>query len=813
MRRAMAKTTIKQMAQTMGLSVDKVLEHFVGAGLRDKKATDEITEKEKMQLIAYLHKDKAKAGAGGKAAAVRRKSHKQLKVGRGYGRVGSVVEVEIRRRRTAPKDEPVKEVRDQAKEKEEPKANAQAAPKPKAEKAPPKKQPAPVAPRPLEKKPQSAPKAPPAAKSPAAQLNESPAVKPSRKEAAPRSRKQLRIDSTRRTRRRRKEPAPPIRKTVKVDSAAKHAFEKPTEPVKREVMVPETITVADLAQRMAIKRGELVKLLVNMNIMATINQVLDQDTAMLIVDELGHVAKPEKKGNEEDNLARELEADTSTPVPRPPIVVVMGHVDHGKTSLLDYIRRSRVADQEAGGITQHIGAYHVETDLGMITFLDTPGHEAFTSMRARGTRLTDIAVLVVAADDGVMPQTLEAIEHAKAADVPIIVALSKSDKEGADPEKVKGDLARHGVVAEDWGGDSIMVAVSAKTGENIDNLLEAISLQAEVMELKASDEGSAVATVVESSRDKGRGVVATVLIQRGILRKGDVLLAGTEYGRVRAMVDEYGNKIEQVGPSIPAVVFGLSGTPSAGERANVVDSERRAREIASLRRNRQRADRLTVVPVHSDEMFASEDVERSELRILIRADVKGTAEALRDSLERIQSDEVKVKILSNLVGGITVSDINLATASHAVVIGFNARADAAARKAAENQGVAIHYYNVIYEVIDDVKKMMSDMLAPEVKEEVVGVASVKDTFRSSRFGTVAGCQVIEGAVKRGSPIRVLRDNIVIFEGELESLRRHKDDASEVNAGTECGIAVKDYNDVKVGDQIEVYERTETPRSI
>lgn len=795
----MPQTTIKQLAETTGSTVDELLKQVLEAGLPKKEPDDVLTEEEKKQLAYFIQSRKTKSTlsvARGKSREVRRKRHKQVKTTRRQGQTAGTVSVEVRGR----------------------KAPAMPGSTLKKKATPTAPEPPPTPTKKLVK-PKKKTSSELAAKS-ASSVSDK-AVQNTLKEATrlseagkkPVERRQLRINNAKRGKRKTKERVLSPPKQVNVGGAQKHGFEKPTEPVKRDVMVPEKITVANLAQRMAIKSGELVKILMGMNMLVTINQVLDQDTAILVVEELGHIAKPEKKDDTEKELVKTIEMEPGVLKLRPPVVVVMGHVDHGKTSLLDYIRSTRVTADEAGGITQHTGAYHVETDHGMITFLDTPGHEAFTSMRARGTSLTDIVVLVIAADDGVMPQTVEAIEHAKAAAVPIIVALNKIDKEGSDIEKVKGDLAKHGLIPEDWGGNNMMIGISAKTGENIDNLLEAISLQAEVMELKASEEGAAVATVVESSRDKGRGTMVMVLVHRGTLNKGDILLAGAEYGKVRAMIDEHGNSVQHVGPSIPAVVFGLSGTPDVGEEAVVVNGERKARDIADQRREKQRAIRLSAASSHGEELFSVSAQDRKELRILIRADVRGTAEALRDSLEKIASDEVKVNILSNLVGGITVSDINLAAASQAMVIGFNARADAPARKAAEAQGVTIRYYGIIYELIDDIKKTMSDMLSPEIKEEIVGLATVKDIFRSSRFGTVAGCQVVEGMVKRGNPIRVLRDQLVIFEGELESLRRHKDDAAEVNAGTECGIAVKDYNDVKVGDQIEVYERIETPRNL
>jgi len=496
-------------------------------------------------------------------------------------------------------------------------------------------------------------------------------------------------------------------------------------------------------------------------------------------------------------------------------VTVMGHVDHGKTSLLDYIRRAKVADGEAGGITQHVGAYHVETDNGVITFLDTPGHAAFTAMRARGAQVTDIVVLVVSADDGVMPQTKEAVDHAKAAGVPLVIAVNKIDKEGVDPDRVRTDLSGLEVVPEEWGGDTIFINVSAKTGEGVEQLLDAISLQAEVLELKAVPEGPATGTIIESTLDRGRGPVCTVLVQEGRLARGDLLLAGEEYGRVRAIFDEQGNQIESAGPSLPVVVLGLSGTVQSGEDAIVAESERKAREIAEGRRSRTREIKLAAQQAAKLENIFTQmkESEMESVNILVKADVQGSAEALRESLLNLSTDEVKVTIVSAAVGGITESDINLAAASSAIVMGFNVRADGSARKALDATGVDLRYYSVIYEAIDDVKSAMSGLLSPELREEIIGVAEVKDVFKSSALGAVAGCQVVEGLIKRGSPIRVLRNNVVIYEGELESLRRHKDDVNEVRSGTECGIAVKNYNDVRPGDNIEVYTRTEIARTI
>jgi len=597
------------------------------------------------------------------------------------------------------------------------------------------------------------------------------------------------------------------------ESTVRHAFEKPTAPVVREVKVPETISVSDLASKMAVKGVDVVKTLFGMGVMATINQMLDQETAILVVEEMGHKAEIMSENALEEELLGNVKQGES--LPRPPVVTVMGHVDHGKTSLLDYIRRAKVATGEAGGITQHVGAYHVETDKGVVTFLDTPGHEAFSAMRARGASLTDIVVLVVAADDGVMPQTKEAIQHAKAAGVPLVVAVNKIDKPEADPDRVRNELAQHEVIPEDWGGENQFVHVSAKAGTGIDELLDAILLQAEVLELKAPVEGPATGVVVESTLEKGRGPVATILVNSGTLRKGDTVLAGPEFGRIRAMLDEAGNRIDAAGPSIPVVVLGLSGTPAAGEEVVVVEDERKAREIALFRQGKYRDTRLANQQAAKLENLFSQmkDGEVANLNILVKADVQGSSEAIRDALLKLSTEEVKVSIILSGVGGITESDVNLAATSNAVVIGFNTRADAAARRAAETHGIEIRYYSIIYEMIDDVKHAMSGLLSPELHEKIVGVAEVRDVFRSPKFGAVAGCMVTEGLIRRGLPIRVLRDNVVIYEGELESLRRFKDDVNEVRSGFECGIGVKNYNDVQSGDQIEVFDRVEVKRTL
>ena len=607
----------------------------------------------------------------------------------------------------------------------------------------------------------------------------------------------------------------PSRRVSSSSRATEHAFSKPTAPVIRDVSIPETIVVAELAKLLAIKAGEIIKVLMNMGMMVTINQALDQDTAILVVEELGHTAKPAEDKGIEQELIAEDDVTEGEGIVRPPVVTVMGHVDHGKTSLLDYIKASKVADAEAGGITQHIGAYHVKTKRGIITFLDTPGHAAFTAMRSRGAKATDIVILVVAADDGVMPQTKEAIQHARAAGVPLIVAINKIDIPDSDIERVKSELSKEEVISEEWGGEELFVPVSAKTGEGIDDLLEGILLQAELLELTADPDRRAQGLVIESSLDKGRGPMATVLVQNGTLRRGQMVLAGQEFGRVRAMFDESGDAIETAGPSMPAVILGLSGVPFAGDEMLVVANERKAREAAGLRQDRQRESRLAQQQAANlQNLFENMGKgEQMSVNLLIRADVQGSVEALKDSLVSLSNDDVKVNIVASGVGAITGSDASLAQASGAIIIGFNVRADSSARKAIQENELDLHYYSIIYEAIDEVKAAITGMLGTETRETIVGLAEVKDVFRSSKLGAIAGCLVIEGHVKRANPIRVLRDNVVIFEGELESLRRFKDDVSEVQSGTECGIGVKMYNDVKPGDQIECFERTEVARTL
>jgi translation initiation factor IF-2 len=626
-------------------------------------------------------------------------------------------------------------------------------------------------------------------------------------------RKELHVAGDKSGRRKRKTPM--RRRPVSLSGDSQHGFERPTAPVVHEVEIPENIAVAELAKRLAIKGNEVVKVLFNMGAMVTINQVIDQDTATLVVEELGHIAKPISDADVDEKLLATEVQSTGDEVSRSPVVTIMGHVDHGKTSLLDYIRRAHVAADEAGGITQHIGAYSVETEKGKVTFLDTPGHAAFTAMRARGAQATDIVVLVVAADDGVMPQTIEAIEHSKAAGVPLVVAINKIDRENSDPERVRNELSQHEVIPEEWGGEQLFVNVSAQTGEGVDKLLESILLQAELMDLKAVSEGPAQGLVIESSLEKGRGAVATLLVQHGTLKQGDMIIAGEEYGRIRNMFDEKQQSIKEAGPSSPAVVLGLSKTPSAGDDFLVVKNERKAREVAEFRQTKTREAKLASQQASKlEDMFSQmAEGDAESVSVIIKSDVHGSAEALRDALIKLSTDEVKVKVLSSGVGGITETDANLAAASNAVIIGFNVRADAAARTAIKESGVDVRYYSIIYEAIDDVKAALSGLLSPEIREQIVGLAEVKEVFSSPKLGDIAGCIVTEGLVKRHNPIRVLRENVVIYEGELESLRRFKDDVNEVKSGTECGIGVKNYDNVQVGDQIECYERVEVARTL
>jgi len=831
----MSEVTVKEFANAIGIPVERLLSQLVDAGVKKTTPEEPISEDEKTQLLDYLRRqrEEREAGAEPRKITLKRKTVTELRQTSGGGRSqqprARTVSVEVRKKRTYVKrseilaKEQEEQKRREAEEaarkaaeeaarraEEEAKRKAEEEAKRKAEEALAKKAAEEEARRAAE---EAARKAAEEAARKAKEEKEKPAKKAKRKGAEEREtkygRKELHVAKGKAGRR--KERGAKRRAA----SMGENTFSRPTAPVVREVSIPESITVGELAQKMSVKAAEVIKTLMKMGVMATINQVLDQDTATLVVEEMGHKPKPLKENALEEALYESLETVRGEPQPRPPVITVMGHVDHGKTSLLDYIRNSRVAAGEAGGITQHIGAYKVHTDKGTITFLDTPGHEAFTAMRARGAKATDIVILVVAADDGVMPQTKEAIQHAKAAEVPIIVALNKIDKPEADPERVKNELASEDVIPEEWGGDTMFVPVSAKTGQGVDDLLEAILLQAELLELKAPVDGPAKGIVLEARLDKGRGPVADIIVQQGTLKKGDILLAGQEYGRVRAMLDEHGRQLSEAGPSTPVEVLGLSGTPNAGEEAIVVPDERKAREIALFRQGKYREIKLAQRQAASLENVFEQlkEGEAATINIVLKTDVQGSLEALSDALTKLSTDEVKVKIVSSGVGGITESDVNLALASNAIIIGFNVRADATARKLAEAEKVEIRYYSVIYEVLDDVKQAMEGMLAPEFKEEIIGLAEVREVFRVPKIGAVAGCMVLEGVVKRNNPIRVLRDNVVIFQGELESLRRYKEDVNEVRAGFECGIGVRNYNDVKVGDQIECYERVEVKRSL
>ena len=830
----MSEVTVKEFANAIGIPVERLLNQLVDAGVKKTAPEEPISEDEKTQLLDYLRKqrEEREAGAEPRKITLKRKTVTELRQtsggGRGQQSRARTVSVEVRKKRTYVKrseilakeqeeqkrreaEEAARRAEEEARRaEEEAKRKAEEEAKRKAEEALAKKAAEEEARRAAE---EAARKAAEEAARKAKEEKEKPAKKAKRKEPEEREtkygRKELHVAKGKAGRRKERGAR------RRAASMGENTFSRPTAPVVREVSIPESITVGELAQKMSVKAAEVIKTLMKMGVMATINQVLDQDTATLVVEEMGHKPKPLKENALEEALYESLETVRGEPQPRPPVITVMGHVDHGKTSLLDYIRNSRVAAGEAGGITQHIGAYKVETDKGTITFLDTPGHEAFTAMRARGAKATDIVILVVAADDGVMPQTKEAIQHAKAAEVPIIVALNKIDKPEADPERVKNELASEDVIPEEWGGDTMFVPVSAKTGQGVDDLLEAILLQAELLELKAPVEGPAKGIVLEARLDKGRGPVADIIVQQGTLKKGDILLAGQEYGRVRAMLDEHGRQLTEAGPSTPVEVLGLSGTPNAGEEAIVVPDERKAREIALFRQGKYREIKLAQRQAASLENVFEQlkEGEVATINIVLKTDVQGSLEALSDALAKLSTDEVKVKIVSSGVGGITESDVNLALASNAIIIGFNVRADATARKLAEAEKVEIRYYSVIYEVLDDVKQAMEGMLAPEFKEEIIGLAEVREVFRVPKIGAVAGCMVLEGVVKRNNPIRVLRDNVVIFQGELESLRRYKEDVNEVRAGFECGIGVRNYNDVKVGDQIECYERVEVKREL
>ncbi|MDX1406099.1 MAG: translation initiation factor IF-2 [Woeseiaceae bacterium] len=839
----MADVTVAQFADVLKVPVEKLLAQLDEAGIKVSGSEDTISEDAKLELLTHLRRSHGSDDTGASAAAprritLRRKSQSELKLSGAQGR-SRTVNVEVRRKRTyikrdvlekqAQKEQEALDAR-RREEQERKDAEQREIERRKAEKEEAARQAEEDKRREAEAKQlaesearEAAEKAAQAAAEERERIEKAEqdardrrAKEKDKKKAKPTEtrygRKELHVAGDKSGRRKRKTPI--RRRPVNISTDGQHGFEKPTAPVVREVEIPDSIAVSELAQKMAVKGNEVVKVLFNMGAMVTINQVIDQDTAILVVEELGHVAKP-VSGTDIDETLLADEGAVGEEVSRAPVVTIMGHVDHGKTTLLDYIRRTKVAAGEAGGITQHIGAYAVETGKGKITFLDTPGHAAFTAMRARGAQATDIVILVVAADDGVKPQTIEAIQHAKAAEVPIVVAINKIDKDNIDIERVKNELSQHEVISEDWGGEHLFVNVSAQTGEGVDALLESILLQAEVMDLKAVADGPAQGIVIESSLEKGRGAVATVLVQAGTLKQGDMIIAGEEFGRVRNMFDEAHRSITSAGPSTPAVILGLSNTPNAGDDFLVVSSERKAREVAEFRQTKARETKLAQQQASKLEDMFSQMTESEEkvVRLLIKSDVHGSSEALRDALEKLSTDEVKVNVISSGVGGITESDATLAAASNAVIIGFNVRADGAARASIKESNVDVRYYSIIYEAIDDVKAAISGMLAPEIREKIVGLAEVKEVFSSPKFGDIAGCIVTEGYVKRSNPIRVLRDNVVIYEGELESLRRFKDDVNEVRSGTECGIGVKNYNDVKVGDQIECYERVEVARTI
>ncbi len=836
----MAEVTVKQFAEVVGISIDRLMEQLKEAGVKVSDPDAMISDDEKMELLGHLqrkHGNDKKSATDGKKITLKRKSSSELRLTGAQGKTKSVT-VEVRKKRTYVKrsvvvDEENKRLEEARVQREEEKAKQDALEQ-EAKRKIEEKEAERLAEEEARKKAMeelSAEKE--RAQEEAKRKAQDDLAKKqaeAKKETRPGRKKKKKDedfeDGGRKTRygrkelhvsaemsgRRKKRPAGS--RKVAAGHAEEHGFTRPTAPIKREVSLPETITVAELAQKMSVKAAEVIKIMMGLGSMVTINQVLDQETAQIVVEEMGHQPRLIKEDAIEESINVEQD-DSGEQEQRAPVVTIMGHVDHGKTSLLDFIRRSRVAAGEAGGITQHIGAYHVETDNGNITFLDTPGHAAFTAMRARGAQVTDIVILVVAADDGVMPQTREAVQHAKAAGVPLIVAVNKIDKPEADADRVKNELAQEEVIPEEWGGDTMFINVSAHTGEGVDTLLESILLVAEVLELKAVHTGPAKGIVIESRLDKGRGPVASILIQRGTLIKGDMLLAGLEYGRIRAMVNEHGQQIEQAGPSMPVEVLGLSGVPSAGDEATVVQDERKAREVATFRQSKTRDVKLARQQAAKLENMFNQMAEGdiSSVNIVIKADVQGSVEAITDALVKLSTEEVKVNIVSSGVGGITESDVNLAVASNAIIIGFNVRAEASAKRMIDEEGIDLHYYSIIYELIDQVRQAMSGMLAPEFKEEIIGLAEVRDVFRSPKLGNIAGCMVVEGVVKRNNPIRVLRDNVVIYEGELESLRRFKDDANEVKQGLECGIGVKNYNDVKVGDQIEVYERIQVERTI
>ena len=834
----MTQVTVKELAQEVAAPVERLLQQMREAGLPHTDAGQVVTDSEKQALLTHLkssHKAKVEEP---RKITLQRKTTSTLRV------AGSKsISVEVRKKKVFVQRSPEEIQAEQKRELDERRAVENAA-REKAEaearqRAQEEARRQPAATEAVAAAPAAPVAAAPAAVSPA---DAAPAPVADRKKDESRRSDKARDDDRRGERRneaprvsvkvKEKEKAPTPRaapRTTEEESDGfrrggrgkgkpkkrnAHGFQSPTGPVIRDVVIGETITVSELAQQMSVKAAEVVKFMFKLGTPVTINQVLDQETAQLVAEELGHNVKLVSDNALEDSLAESLKFEGES-FARAPVVTVMGHVDHGKTSLLDYIRRAKVAAGEAGGITQHIGAYHVETDRGMVTFLDTPGHAAFTAMRARGAKATDIVILVVAADDGVMPQTIEAVQHAKAAGVPLVVAVNKIDKPGADLDRIRNELSVQGVTSEEWGGDTPFVPVSAKMGTGVDELLEAVLLQAEILELKATPSAPGRGVVVESRLDKGRGPVATVLVQDGTLRQGDMVLCGSNFGRVRAMLDENGKPVKEAGPSIPVEILGLDGTPEAGDELSVVADEKKAREVALFRQGKYREVKLARAHAGKLENIFENmgQEEKKTLNIVLKADVRGSLEALQGSLSGLGNDEVQVRVVGGGVGGITESDANLALASNAVLFGFNVRADAGARKIVEQEGLDMRYYNVIYDIIEDVKKALTGMLGSDVRENILGIAEVRDVFRSPKFGAIAGCMVVEGTVHRNRPIRVLREDIVIFEGELESLRRFKDDMSEVRAGMECGIGVKSYNDVKVGDKIEVFEKVQVARTL
>jgi translation initiation factor IF-2 len=842
----MAEVTVNQLAEDVGAPVDRLLKQIVEAGLKARSKNDAVSSDEKQQLLAYLRKNHGDSEAEPQKITLKRKTTTTLKAGKAKS-----VSVEVRKHRTYIKraetqlesaeeavvETPVTSVAattavEATTTVETPVAATEAATATKVAETKAEQ----VAAEPVDAKaeepavvaPDDTPTPPPEGdgkdrkpKKKKEKVRErsddtdSDDGKPKKKSAGhrgPRSRTQ---DSPRATS---DDEDTKLRKPLRSKKKLKekqHAFERPTKPMVKEVEVPELITVGDLAHLMSVKSADVIKTLIGMGVMATINQPLEQETAVLVVNELGHTARAISDDAFEEAVLSEFSSqEGQEQVKRAPVVSVMGHVDHGKTSLLDHIRRTKVASGETGGITQHIGAYHVKTDQGMVSFLDTPGHAAFTAMRARGAQCTDIVILVVASDDGVMPQTKEAVEHARAAGVPIVVAITKMDKEDADPDRVKNELSTINVIPEEWGGDVQFVPISAKTGDGVDNLLEAVLLQAEILELQASPSSPAQGVVVESSLERGRGSVATVLVQNGTLRQGDMVVAGSFFGKVRAMTDEAGKQVKDAGPSIPVEVLGLNGTPNAGDEFFVVANERKAKELAEFRHVREREQRLQRQQAAKlENLFENMGKDQVKtLNVVLKTDVRGSLEAITRSLQDLGNEEVQVKIVSSGVGGIAETDVSLAVATSAVIFGFNVRADNAAKRLVEQEGLDLRYYSIIYNLLDDVKAALTGMLAPEFREDIIGIADVRDVFRSPKFGQVAGCMVTEGNVYRKKPIRVLRDNVVIFEGELESLRRFKDDVPEVRNGMECGIGVKGY-DVKVGDQIEVFDRIRVERKL